>query len=188
MMRPLSPGIAVLGLALLAAPARATVVEKLSLEQLAERSERIVRGVVRTQHVAWSDDRRRILTFSEIEVLQELKGERGPVLVVTSGGTIDGLRSWPSGTPELRSGEEVVLFLARSRLVEGAWVHYAMSASVLRVERVGDRARVRRELGGLAFAVRSPDRPMRLEQPAEDVEQLGSLESVLARLHRALSP
>lgn len=180
--------LTVLALALCAAPAHATIVEKLSLEQLAERSERIVHGVVRTQWVGWSEDRRRILTWTEVEVLADLKGEPGPVLVVTPGGEIDGLRDRPSGTPQLRFGDEVVLFLAPSRLVEGAWVHYAMSASVLRVDGERGRKLVRRELEGLGFAVMSPDGPMRIEHPPQPVEQLGTLESVLTRIRRTVSP
>jgi hypothetical protein len=177
--------VVALSLGLASAPARATVVEKLTIEDMARRAQRVVRGVVRTQNVVWTEGRARIVTVTEIEVAENLKGEPGPVVLFTPGGTIDGLTDWPAGTPRLESGDEVVLFLERSPLGDG-YVHLAMSSTVFHVKGPEGRRRVFRTVAGLGFAMLDPRRAMAIESPAGAVEEVGTLATLTAKIQKAV--
>jgi hypothetical protein len=102
-----------LGFALLeVAPASATTLRALSIDQLAARSDVVVRARVRQQHCEWR--RGAIVTLSEIEVLETLRGEAPASAVVLQLGGHVGDHAMPvAGAAELVVDEERVLFLRR---------------------------------------------------------------------------
>src|SRR5688572_21456047 len=97
---------------LIAVAAQATVVVKLSWEELAAHATLIVRGTVGQQQVRWDDERRRIHTYTELVVADTLKGPRAStVLVRQPGGELAGIGQYFSGTARFREGEDVIVFL-----------------------------------------------------------------------------
>jgi len=117
----------------LAAPLPATLVERLTLEQLTDRSERIVHGRCGRAWSAWDAERRAIWTHCEIEVLDPLKGGSARVVVSEPGGAADGLEMHIDGVPLPRSGEEVVVFLFR--VPNGYWRARGLGQGKFRVLR-----------------------------------------------------
>lgn len=98
----------------LGAVARATVLVERDTAALVARSDAVVRARVRAQR-ALSPDSRNIVTDSELEVIETLRGGAPARLTVrTWGGTI-GVRSLDvEGVARLRAGGEYLLFLKRA--------------------------------------------------------------------------
>ena len=96
------------------------MVERLTLEQLVDRSERIVHGRCMRTWSAWDADRHAIWTHCEIAVADPLKGSPARTIVVSEpGGVVGGMEMMIDGVPRLRANEEVVLFLYRTPI--GYW-------------------------------------------------------------------
>lgn len=162
--------IAVWGVpALLAAGiGQATVVERVTLEELVERSTRIVQGRCVRTWAAWDSATRLIWTHSELQITDELKGSRTPAVVVSEpGGVLDGVGMAVEGVPHYRPGEEVVVFLYRTPL--GQWRTRGLGQGKFTL--TPDR-RVKTTVSGAALV--SPQgvaRPRGLEQ--EQLDQMG---------------
>ena len=88
--------------------------EKLSLDDIIEKSTSIVRGkVVGARTVTRGP---LIYTLSDVEILEQWKGaERSAVEVATPGGSRSGLKQHFSGAPTLSGDREYVLFLWTSK-------------------------------------------------------------------------
>ena len=79
---------------------RATIVPRLSLEEMVARSETIVSGQVTRVWTAWDSPHRFIWTHTEILVTHVAKGNRIEKLVVSEpGGVVDGLGMQIAGIP-----------------------------------------------------------------------------------------
>ena len=112
-------GIAIL-LGAVVAPLSATLVERLTLEQLAGRSERIVHGRCLRTWSAWDTAHQAIWTHCEVEVFDPLKGGAVKTLVVSEpGGVVDGVEMTIDGVARFERDEEMVLFLYR--VPNGFW-------------------------------------------------------------------
>lgn len=110
------------------------MVERLTLEQLADRSERIVHGRCGRTWSAWDENRQFIWTHCELEVLDPLKGgPAGTITVSEPGGVADGLEMSVDGVSRPAAGEEVVLFLYR--VPNGFWRARGLSQGKYRVDR-----------------------------------------------------
>ncbi|MSP56988.1 MAG: hypothetical protein EXR69_15505 [Myxococcales bacterium] len=117
--------------ALLAAPvmlsttAHATSIAPLSLEQLVDGSDLIVRGNV--TDVWTGSDRMGLTTHILVRVEKTLKGTAAAdIEIVVPGGTIDGSTSYVDGAPRYGVGEHVLLLLnARS---DGTYLNVAMAS------------------------------------------------------------
>jgi hypothetical protein len=106
-------GIA-LTLALLAAPAFATTVVKLNLQQLAQRADLIVQGQVQSIYTQWDAGRHLVFTYISIRVDESFKGEsRQSVLIRQVGGTVGTIQMSIAGVPQFKSGETAIVFLKR---------------------------------------------------------------------------
>lgn len=113
-VRRLLPALALL-LLIPPAPATATVMKLMSIEELTMVSTDVVRGTVLGQTSRWTRDSEGILTYVDILIHERLKGIRPlphVVQLVQSGGELDGRRMHVVGLPEFREGEELFLFLA----------------------------------------------------------------------------
>jgi hypothetical protein len=103
-------------LSLLLLTLESTTVEKLSLEELARRSQKIVLGRCVSVESRWNEKNTLILTFSKFLVSEDLKGQsNGSVTVMTVGGTVNGITQRVSGTPQFSPDEEAILFLATTK-------------------------------------------------------------------------
>ncbi len=92
------------------APLRAATLERLSLDDLIEKSTAIVRGRVTGSHAAFRGNT--IYTHYRVEVTQRWKGpaEQSAEFLVP-GGTVGRVKQTCSGAPELKQGQEYLLFL-----------------------------------------------------------------------------
>jgi hypothetical protein len=110
MSRPLTSAILVLAGALAAGPGQAATLERLSMDEMIQKSTEIVRGRVMTLGVS---TRGSILyTLARVEVLERWKGAQSATIEVwIPGGRSGNLRQTFSGAPSLNVGGEYVLFL-----------------------------------------------------------------------------
>ncbi len=92
----------------------ATTLIALDVPGLTQVSDVVLRGRVTKVEPQWSQDKTRIFTVAQVEVLQPLKGDVGAVAQVTQpGGEIGDVGQRVSGVAKFTVGEEVVLFLER---------------------------------------------------------------------------
>lgn len=111
-----------------------TTVEKFTLDDLVQKSGRIIVGKCISRESRWNDRNTLILTTARFVVSEPLKGSGdGFVDVVTVGGTLDGITQTVSGMPVFEPEEEVLLFLERSK--NGAWQPLGMSQGKFRILR-----------------------------------------------------
>ena len=95
-------------------PLQCATLERLSLDEMINKSTAIVRGKVTGSRAAFSGSV--IFTHYSIQVAERFKGTgANPVEVVVPGGVANNLRQVFPGTPVLNSGEEYVFFLWTSR-------------------------------------------------------------------------
>ena len=96
----------------LALPLSASQFIEMPFQKVVRDSTYIVRGTVGPVTSEWDSSREVIFSSATIKVDQYL-GESGPqtLLVREVGGTVEGYRQDAIGFPELREGEEVILFL-----------------------------------------------------------------------------
>lgn len=91
-------------------PAAATTLEKLSVDQMVQRSTAIVRGKVLDSSAGMRG--RVIYTFYRVQVAEKLKGDAPLVVeVAVPGGSFNGMRLTFPGAPKPASGVEYVFFL-----------------------------------------------------------------------------
>lgn len=96
---------------------RATLVPRMSLEEVVDASESIVQGTVVRSWAAWDDGHKHIWTHYEIQVADKLKGSvPGTIVVSEPGGAVGETELQIAGTPRYEVGEEVVLFAERTPL------------------------------------------------------------------------
>jgi hypothetical protein len=99
---------------ILSAPAFATTVARLNLDQLVQRADLIVQGHVESVYSQWDEERRLVFTYISIRVDESLKGERRQsVLIRQVGGTVGTMQMSVAGVPQFRSGEMAIVFLKR---------------------------------------------------------------------------
>lgn len=101
----------------LAAPAAASQIRSLNLEQLADRADRIFSGRVMAVQVGVDTDLGQVVTTTTFRIDRGLKGDLpGRITIRTLGGQVSGHprargNRAVRGMPQFRPGEEVVLFL-----------------------------------------------------------------------------
>lgn len=144
--------VALLVALLAAAPAGATTVRQLSLEDMSADAVVVVRGVV--GGVGGVRIGGHIYTDATLAVSECLKGPCGPTLTVRQlGGEVEGFGMHVEGSAELQPGSEVVLLLRRR--LDGAYAPLGMAQGAFRVERDGQRGEIRtlvRNVDSLRFA------------------------------------
>lgn len=92
--------------------ARATVYELLALDDLTEESQTVVYGNVLASHVEWNSARTMIYTVYDVQALEYLKGNLGPVFQLHEpGGELEGMAMIVSGVPQFTAGQEAVFFV-----------------------------------------------------------------------------
>lgn len=92
----------------------AATLERLSLDEMVEKSTAIVRGRITT---AYSEAHRGIIyTHYGVQVIERWKGQpQAAEDVMVPGGAVQGLRQTFSGSPRLTEGREYVLFLWKAK-------------------------------------------------------------------------
>jgi hypothetical protein len=126
----------------------AAVAPRITAEELASQSERIVRGQVARSRSAWDSEHKYIWTHYEVSVTEMLRGPHAATITVSEpGGSLDGVNMRTSGTLPFAVGEDTILFLYKTpigywRAVGGPQGKFAVSA----------QGRVRGDSHGVAYA------------------------------------
>jgi len=104
--------------------ALATTVQKLTLQDLAKKSDSIVMARVDDAVASWDAGHKEIYTFITLNVLQPVKGNQGATTITLRqlGGTVGNIASVVPGMPSFRKGEEVVVFLTQKDAAGYPWV------------------------------------------------------------------
>jgi len=154
-VRPLLRAAIAAGITLGSIPVAATTVAPRDLSDMAMASDLGVRGTIQALRT-FREPSGRILTEAVVEVREAMQGQAPDTVAVTwPGGELDGQGQRVPGTPRVRTGQEVVLFLARpgpDSLV-ARYLPVSLAAGVLEVRRLPDRSLLVRDLQGL----HSPD-------------------------------
>lgn len=103
--------------------AAATTVEKMSLKDLAKKSDAIVLARVEDETARYEANKE-IFTYVTLRVLEPVKGpKKDEVITIRQiGGTVGTIASIVPGTPKFTKGEEVVLFLTKRDGAGYPWV------------------------------------------------------------------
>ncbi|MCA9530972.1 MAG: hypothetical protein KC543_12610 [Myxococcales bacterium] len=180
-------GAAAVALAVLCAPASASMVEARTLEQLVRDAGYVVLARVESQASRY-DARGRIVTDVTLEIEQVVKGDAEPgarLVLRRFGGVVGDVAATVDGAPTFRDGELAVVFAQR----RGGDHLYAvgMSQGVFPVRvvrskaRAGGATRVVDPSGrGLALVTRGPNGT--LQKAAGVLSETTSLDAFLGRL------
>jgi hypothetical protein len=96
------------------APTWATTLEQLTIDEMAQQSTAIVRARVTGSHAGRRGTN--IYTYFQLQVLETWKSSgQSSAEVAVPGGVVEGIRQSVSGAPELKPGQEYVMFLWTSR-------------------------------------------------------------------------
>src|SRR5262249_865717 len=130
----------------LSIPARATTVERLNLDGLVKKSNRIVVGKVRSSRTYWSSNGKVILTSYTIDVQETIKGTAARTVELTTiGGTIGDLTLHVAGMPVFDKDENAVIFLESTGV-------YSTVVGMGQGKFTGTNGEVSNKLSGLEFA------------------------------------
>jgi len=155
--------VAATGLAL---PAAATIMVPLSLAELTQDSSLIVRGRVRDRSAAWDDQHQKIYTTAVIDILDTVWSKRSvglQIKVRTLGGEVGDLGMKVAGTPDLKVGEEVLLFLREDSKVPAEFAVIGMNQGRFTVfQDSTGRVMAKPTWDGIAFAKPGEDGVLRV--------------------------
>lgn len=141
---------AILGL-LATAGLKASTAILLTEDQMVDRADLIVRGVVLSVESAVRDRGVPVFTDVAVEVIEILKGVHpDPILhLALPGGELDGRVYQVAGTPTFKPGEEVVLFLVTLKTGERTVIGLRQGKYTLRADPATGQLTVERSLAGL---------------------------------------
>jgi hypothetical protein len=133
-----------------ASTAGATTVMKLSLKDLAKKSDTIVRATV-VDETARYDANKEIYTYFTLRVLEPVKGSgKDQIITIRQiGGIVGTIASIVPGTPSFRKGEEVVVFLTQKDAAGYPWVMGLQQGKYTVAADENGTKHVRNELAGL---------------------------------------
>ena len=159
----------------------ATTLEQLTLDDMARKSTEIVRARVTGSHTGMRGTS--IFTFFQLQILENWKGQTVTEVAIP-GGVADGVRQAVSGAPELKTGQEYVLFLWTSR--SGLTQVIGLSQGVFRLSEEGSGGGSR-----ASVAQRPAASELMLDRsgrPVEDHAVSMPLRDLQARVRQALVP
>lgn len=135
-----------------AATASATTVVRLSLKDLAKKSDAIVLARVDDQ-VSRYEQNKEIYTYYTLHVLEPVKGAKGEqtITIRQLGGIVDNIASVVPGMPRFKNGEEVVVFLTQKDATGYPWVMGLEQGKYTVIQDEKGQKRVRNELSGAQF-------------------------------------
>ena len=136
--------------ALLACAAvRATTLVHLSVEQMARAAEVVVRARCVANETGW--DAGEIWTVTTFQIEETWKGAPPAVIIVRLlGGRAENLTSTVDGVPRFHAGEDVVLFLERTRRGDFSIVSWMQGTFRVRLDRKTDQESVVQDTSAFA--------------------------------------
>jgi len=158
------------------AMADATTALFLSRDDLVRISDIVVRVKVGKAVTGESDDKTKLVTRTDIEVTQFLKGSGTSHLVVEQfGGKYNGKTMRVLGDAQLAPGEDAIVFLKRGD--KGVSYFSVLAQSVYHVD---EKGMAHRSMNGLTLLKRTGDKM----QPVAIVEQPETVESLMTDIKR----
>jgi hypothetical protein len=157
---------------------RATTLEQLTLDDMIQQSTAIVRARVTGSHAGMRAGN--IYTYFQLQVVENWKGQRVTEVAVP-GGVAGGIRQSVSGAPELKPGQEYVLFLWTSR--SGLTQVIGLSQGLFKLSEESSQG------GGVAVAGRPAASELMLNRsglPVEDHAVSMPVQDLRARVLQAL--
>ena len=137
-------------------PAQATTVERLNLDGLVKKANRIVIGKVRSSRTYWSTNGKLILTNYTIDVQETIKGQAARTVELTTiGGTIGDLTLHVAGMPVFAKEENAVVFVENTG-------SYSTVVGLGQGKFTVVNGEVSNNISGLEFADRSRARPTQM--------------------------
>jgi hypothetical protein len=176
--------LAALGL-LTTSLASATTVEKMSLRDLAKKSDAIVLARVEDETARY-DANKEIYTYVTLRVLEPVKGPKADAVITIRqlGGTVGDVASIVPGTPSFRQGEEVVVFLTKNDAAGYPWVMGLQQGKYNVSADEKGRKSVRNELDG-GLTLLSPNGKATPGEPAEPQPLQAFLDGLRTQLDEA---
>jgi hypothetical protein len=164
----------------IAGPGLATTLEQLTLDDMIQKSTAIVRARVTGSRGA--NHGTDIYTYFHLQALETWKSSgQAPAEVAVPGGVVNGIRQSVTGAPELKLGQEYVLFLWTSR--SGLTQVIGLSQGLFKISEEGSGG------GGVAVAQRPPASELMLDRsghPVEDRAVSIPLQDLRARVRQTL--
>lgn len=152
---------------------RAASMVRLNLDELIERSDLIIQARVISGKAEWSgaEGRSLVFTYTGAGVLDVYKGTASArVIIRTPGGSLDGYNFIVPGSPRLKPGRELVLFLrytGTKRNGEPVFDLIGLEQAVLPVIKIGEdkvvQLKLRKKGEGSARAVRIRPGDLRIQ-------------------------
>lgn len=171
---------------LLCASAQATLVISQTIEEMTHSSPVIVRGTVGQVQARWDEPGRKIWTYAELKVLEALKGEAPPVLLVRQpGGVVGPVGQHVEGVAKFAQGEEVLLFLEGAPDEPAVFGVWGLAAGKVTLKSERGELRAERDLRGLSFYQR-PTEKQRARIWLDRSDDLGPGLAFLERVRRAV--
>ena len=169
-------GLLGLCLCIASGTALATTVLKISLNEMTLGSDLIIQGSIKSaETVAIGGNERHLQTQVVVDIRNVLKGQKGmkSLRLELMGGKLGKWVMHIPGMPTFTPGEEVVLFLEKTRT---NWALTGLSQAKIVVQKGSDGIqRVRRTVEGLHFMKRNKSgRILETEPPKPMVQELGS--------------
>jgi hypothetical protein len=119
-------------------PSEATLVPRMSLDELCRQADRIVQGRIVASRVTWGPEHRLLWTHYDLTIEDALKGTFESRLTFSVPGGVLGPVAMPiAGTPHFLSGEHVIVFLRHTPV--GYLCTVGFSQGCFRI--AGDRVR-----------------------------------------------
>ena len=150
---------------LAAAPlAHATIMLPMSLEDLAHESSTVVRARVLAKEAGWDEARQRIYTTTTMAVVETVFATEklaAEIRVRTLGGEVGEVGMKVSGAPDIKIGEETLLFLRDDHL-PGQFLVVGMNQGRFRLEENNGRTIAVPSNEGIAFASPGADGVVRV--------------------------
>jgi hypothetical protein len=180
----------VLTLTLTAAPARATTVIKISLQEMTLGSHTILQGTVAAARtIAVKGNERHLQTHVDIDVRNVFKGDKGmkTLRLELMGGKLGRWVMNIPGMPSFTPGEEVILFLEKTA-TNWALTGLSQGKFVVYQDAKGPK-RVRRRLAGLHYVARDKTgRFAAVQAPKQRAQTVSSLVSEIRSYLRLNQP
>ncbi|HYL69221.1 MAG TPA: hypothetical protein VEX69_08640 [Candidatus Limnocylindria bacterium] len=158
------------------AAARATTLMRMSIKKMAQMAEVVVRARCVANAAGW--DAGEIWTVTTFQVEETWKGAPGPFITVRLlGGRAGNLTSTVDGVPRFQRGEDVVLFLERSRRGDFSIVSWIQGTFRIRLDRKTSEESAAQDTAG--FATYDPE-TKRFEVSGNRGMRLGALQQQVA--------
>lgn len=172
------------GLLAFAPTADATIVLQLSDQQMATKASGIVHGKVVRKYSQWVKKERRIYTYITIAVLSRVKGQTKQEVVIRQvGGVANGLGMHVPGSAKFELGEEVFVFLEKSRVTAH---HMVMGMSYGKFSVVTDAKTkvkmLKRDLHGVSLAVWDKNKKMKINHASHKLMEPRPMSTFVAKI------